>query len=255
MTLGAKGLIALGTTALPAGSALKRLLRFAAGAVLILHAGGAKAQLPTTLTFGKLPFDFANDFYRANGIEPANLLMRVNGVNGTSVVEALAPDSNHTNIRINAVNCGYDAAGGFICYPDPPATFKADAFMSTPEGQHARVLANQFHAFIFPRRNGNPLSPMPPNRRQDNLFETTMGYQTNNPPALWRLVFPRYTDAALNTPAGQAALAELRDRNGTDADGTPIIKRLSEINELAAAGFLELRQRPEDGSAGFPWVV
>ena len=61
--------------------------------------------------------------------------------------------------------------------------------------------------------------------------------------------------AAALFPKWHPKLLELAERNGTDLDGTPIIKRLSEINELEALGLLELIQRPEDGSQGFPWVV
>ena len=104
-------------------------------------------------------------------------------------------------------------------------------------------------------RDGDPLSPAAPNRRQDNVFDTSSGYLSANPLGLWRITFPRYTDDAYNTPGGQAKLAELEARNGVDLDGTPVIKRLSEVNELDALGYLDLRQRPVDGSAGPPWVV
>ena len=100
-----------------------------------------------------------------------------------------------------------------------------------------------------------PTSPAPPNRRQDNVFDTSSGYLTVNPLGLWRITFPRYTDEAFNTPEGIAKLAELAALNGLDLDGTPVIKRLNEINELEGLGFLELVQRPDDGSAGSPWVV
>ncbi len=64
------------------------------------------------------------------------------------------------------------------------------------------------------------------------MFDTTSGYFSCNPLGLWRLTFPRFTDLALNSDEGKAKLDELRERNGADKDGTPIIKRLSEIDEL-----------------------
>ena len=69
------------------------------------------------------------------------------------------------------------------------------------------------------------------------------------------MIFPRYTDKVVFEIKEHEKLEELRARNGTDLDGTPIIKRLSEIKELLALGLLELRQRPENGSKGPPWVV
>jgi hypothetical protein len=49
-----------------------------------------------------------------------------------------------------------------------------------------------------------------------------------------------------------AALAELGARNGFDLDGTPIIKTLSELDDLTDDGFVTQTQRPLDGSQGPP---
>lgn len=219
---------------------------------------GQPQGMEGTLGFGEQPFDFSDGFYRSHGIDPNMLLMRVNGnePRALSVAEAYRPDAAHNNIRIRVVNGGYDAAGSLLYYPEPPAMFDARAFMNTPGGAHARALANQFRAFLFPKKTAPKLCPAPPCRRQDNMFESTMGYLTHNPLALWRLTFVHYTQKALTTSEGQAALAELRARNGTDLDGTPIIRRLTEINDLNAKGFVDVLQRPETAMmAGFPWVV
>lgn len=209
---------------------------------------------PAELGRSQVPFDFSNRWYFINGIDARQFVARIQigDVNG---VRGVPPDLMHNSTRITEVNGGYDAAGTLLYYPAPPATFTAAAFLPNAAGAHAHMLANKFRAFLFPRRAGNPLDPSPPNRRHDNVFDTSSGYRTANPLGLWRLTFPRYTDAALFTPEGQAKLDEIRARNGSDLDGTPIIRRLSEINELESLGFLELNQRPEDGSAGFPWVV
>jgi hypothetical protein len=82
-----------------------------------------------------------------------------------------------------------------------------------------------------------------------------MGYVSNNPLGLWRLTFVRYTDAAFDTDDGRETLADLVERNGTDVDGTPVIKTKSEIEDLESEGLVELYTRPDDGSQGPPWVV
>lgn len=130
-----------------------------------------------------------------------------------------------------------------------------DVFTNDAAGQRAMEIANSYRAFIFPTAGGDPLSPMPSNRRQDNMFDTRNGYFTNNPLGLWIMVFVSYTDKAFNTPDGQKTLTALAQKNGLDLDGTPIIKLADDVDKLAKAGLVALRTRKLDGSEGFPWVV
>ena len=74
-----------------------------------------------------------------------------------------------------------------------------------------------------------------------------------NPLGLWRLTFVRYTNQAF-TPEGQAVLAPLHVQNGTDLDGTPIIKRLHVLVDLEQQGLVEFTVRPI-GVGAEPWVV
>ena len=200
------------------------------------------------------PFDFTDKFYRKNGLEP-DLFETHISPDDANATFGVSIDKTRNNTRILEANGGFDSAGALLYYPAPPAFFPAEAFLDNAAGDHARELANLFRAFIFPKRDGEPMSPAPPNRRHDNVFDTSSGYLTANPLGLWRITFPRFTDEALFTPEGQAKLEELRALNGTDLDGTPVIKRLSEILELEELGYLDLIQRPEDGSNGSPWVV
>ena len=179
--------------------------------------------------------DFSDGFYRQNGLNPKSADFRrrfeIDGVpNGVQSVETATTDPTRSTTRVLAVNCGYDASGQTLCYPGPPVFFGEGSFMKNRNGDTARELA-EFRAFIFPKASGNPLSPSPPNRRQDNMFETTKGYIGVNPLGLWRLTFVSYTDAAVSS-AGQEVLAPLHIQNGTDLDGTPIIKRLHVLLDL-----------------------
>ena len=205
------------------------------------------------ITFGQVPFDFSDDFYRSNGINPDNLLDRWNGEDERATMD-IAPDIDHNDVRLLATTGGFNASGAIIFYTDQ-AKVTAETFTPDEAGLQAMVLANKFRAFIFPLKDGEPLLPKPSNRRQDNLFDTEMEYFNVNPLGLWRLVFVRYTEAATNTVFGRRILREMANRNGRDLDGTPIIKRVREIDDLDALGLIQLQVRADDGSDGFSWVT
>ena len=200
------------------------------------------------------PFDFKDSVYLRNGLDPAGFAKRLTP-DSPQATYGRSLDETRNNTRIIGILGGYDAAGALLYYPTPPAPLLNAAFTNDEQGRHARELADFYRAFLFPKRDLNPLSSAPPDRRQSNIFDTSSGYFVENPLGLWRLTFPRFTDDALFTAAGQAALDVLRERNGTDLDGTPILKRLNELVRLEEQGYLELLQRPDDESQGPPWVV
>jgi len=206
------------------------------------------------------PFDFSDAFYLANGINPDNILNRVNGtcpasdMPSCSVVDNSNNDPNRRNIRVLSTTGGFDREGNPLFYNifgmATPNTFTNDA-----AGQKAMEIANSFEAYIFPKASGDPLSPALSNRRQDNLFDTGNGYFVNNPLGLWTAVFVSYTPAALNTEEGQKILASLAAKNGTDADGTPMIRHVKEIDFLEGKGLAMEQTRAMDGSQGFRWII
>jgi len=202
------------------------------------------------------PFDWSNSFYLANGINPSNIQQRVGTTNpaSVSVVEPSSPDVNHTNIRITETTGGFNHEGNVLYYTINgfvnPNTFTNDA-----AGQNAKAIAEFFTAYIFPKASGDPFSPALKNRRQDNVFDTRNGYSIANPLGLWTAQFVSFTPAAFNTSAGQAALAALAALNGTDLDGTPILKTAMEVDGLKKQGFVIEQPRNFDGSQGFPWII
>lgn len=218
-------------------------------------------------------FQFSDRFYAKNGLDAS--VIRGHGAfrfagDGIGTVFDHAPDGRFANARILPTNMGYNAVGENLYYPDPPAAFFADAFTNDARGQKAREIANEFRAFIFPRTQApartipgcegvtpslSPFDPSPCNRRQDNLFDTGLGYLTDNPLGLWRLTFVLYTDAAGAHGQCSALRSTIADRNGLDEEGRPLLKRKAEITELADEGCVTLGQRAEDGANGAPWVV
>ena len=202
------------------------------------------------------PFDFSNSFYLANGIDPTKILNRVGGPTSASafVVDNSNTDPTRTNIRITETTGGFNHEGNVLYYTINgfvnPGTFTNNA-----AGQNAMATAEFFTAYIFPKAKGDPFSPALSNRRQDNVFDTRNGYSIANPLGLWTAQFVSFTPAAFNTAAGQKALAALAALNGTDLDGTPILKTAMEVDGLKKQGFVIEQPRNFDGSQGFPWII
>ncbi len=215
------------------------------------------------------PFDFSDPFYRANGIDPARIRERAGNADRNPAhwtIDNTNTDPNRRNIRILETTGGFNNSGSLIYYSIMgtvfPDTFERDANGNlTPAGQHALDLANHFRAFLFPKTsrdaNNNPSfvkSPAPPNRRQDNIFDTRDGYFSNNPLGLWILAFVVYTPKAF-TEEGRKVLDPIAAINGRDLDGTPILTTADQIDNLAAKGIVQIVTRNTDGSEGFPWVI
>lgn len=228
--------------------------------VAVLTVAPVVARADNNNIAGVPPFDFSDTFYLQNGINPANILERVNGtcpasdMPACSVVDNSNTDPDRRNVRVLSTTGGSNHEGNPLYYNifgmAMPNTFTNDA-----AGQKAMQIANFFSAYIFPKASGNPLSPALPNRRQDNVFDTRNGYFTANPLGLWTAVFVSYTPAAFSTPEGQKTLAALAAKNGTDLDGTPIIRKAIEVDDLGKKGFAVQQTRALDGSQGFPWII
>lgn len=209
------------------------------------------------------PFDFSDSFYRSNGIDPTKISERAGNPDRNPAhwtVDNSNIDPARRNIRILETTGGFNNSGNLIYYSIMgtvfPNTFEHDSNGNlTPAGSMALDIANHFRAFLFPKASaGSILSPAPPNRRQDNVFDTRDGYFSNNPLGLWILAFPIYTPKAF-TDQGRAVLDPIAAVNGRDLDGTPILTSASQIDDLASKGLVEIRTRPLDGSQGFPWVI
>jgi hypothetical protein len=238
---------------------VKRRISRRASALLALVLGASAAILASQGS-RQPPFDFSDAYYLANGINPANILLRVDGTcpandkPSCSVVDNSNTDPNRRNIRVLSTTGGFDREGNNLYYNIfgmvMPNTFTNDA-----AGQTAMGIANSFEAYIFPKASGDPLSPALANRRQDNLFDTGNGYFVANPLGIWTAVFVSYTPAAFNTAEGQKILATLAAKNGTDLDGTPMIRQVKEIDFLEGKGLAEERTRALDGSQGPPWII
>jgi hypothetical protein len=210
------------------------------------------------------PFDFSDSFYRQNGIDPSKLIIRMGTPTRPQtawVLDNTNTDPMKNNIRALETASAFDIDGNLTFF-NVIAVLDPSAFTNNPAGVRARTIADSFRAFFFPKTPRNPDgSPGPvsldfgiTNRRQDNTFETKNTYFCQNLVGFWVADFVVYTKKAFSR-AGQAILAPIADRNGRDADGTPILKRVEEVDSLTAQGLGEIRQNPFTGGAGTRWLI
>lgn len=210
---------------------------------------------------GTSPFDFTDAVYRAQGIVPENIVLRVGtaGRAGDFVIDDTNTDPNRTNVRTIESTPGTTGTSG-LTYANifgvlNSTSFERDAAgQLTARGQAAFDTAERFRVFIFPKAsNGSILDPFLPNKRQDNVFDTRDGYFSNDPLGLWVAVWVVYTPKAF-TAEGRKELDPIAATNGRDLDGTAILTSPSQIDNLAAKGLVELRTRPVDDGV-FRWVI
>jgi hypothetical protein len=187
-------------------------------------------------------FDFSDAFYTSNGVRVDALVGRRSGTDGLSVVDR-APDRNHRDVRVTFTLPGYDPSGHPLFFT-VLSDLAPNPFTSNSAGRTAKQIAEASPVYVFPTRDGDQTGVG--NSRQADLVDTSHGYFSNDPLGLWVHVFVRYADKAFTTQAGKRALADLARRNGIALDGTPIIKTVSELDNLKQQGFIQLLKRPLD---------
>ena len=241
----------------------RRTLRLAVFAVSLVSAA-ALAFGTTGYAFGGLgqsPFDFSDATYRAHGVVPENIVLRVGTSSraGDFVIDNSNTDTTRSNVRTIETTPGTTGTSG-LTYANIMGVLNASGFERngagalTSRGQAAFDTAERFRVFIFPKASaGSILDPFLPNKRQDNVFDTRDGYFSNDPLGLWAAVWVVYTPKA-GTAEGRKVLDPIAATNGRDLDGSPILTSPSQIDSLAADGLVELRTRPVDDPV-FRWVI
>jgi len=247
---------------------------FFAMALLALIAPGWPSGVPTgvaqqqqstnPLLNNNPPFDFNDAFYVQNGIDPARLIVRVGTPNRPQnvwVVDNFNTDPTRNNIRVKETASAFDIDGN-LNYFNVFAVLNVDAFLDNPDGVRARTIADSFRAIFFPKTPRLPNNDPGPvslgfaveTRRQDNAFETKDEYFCQNLLGFWVAHFAIYTRQAF-TRQGQRLLKPYADRNGLDADGTPLLRTVTEVDEVVALGLMEIRMNPLTGGEGTRWLI
>lgn len=178
------------------------------------------------------PFQFSDEFYRDNGIDPGKIIDKLDCGDPRTACDEVAPGENFSDVRIRETTGGFEQDGKLLYYT-VPGKLGPDAFLANEAGRRARNLADTFIAYLFPRAGGNPLSPAFPNRRQDNIFDTRGGYFSNNPLGLWRITFVSWDGPNVARMHCRDTMDHMADSNGLDLDGTPVIRTVAEIENLA----------------------
>ncbi len=198
------------------------------------------------------PYDFSDAFYLTNGVDPALLVNRVDGMDGVSVLEDAPPDEDHNNVRVLLTIPAYDHAGHAVYFNAVSFLF-AETFTDDAVGREAREIADAFPLYAFPVHDNPDIEIFP--KRQEDVIDLRNGYFSNDPLGLWETVIVRFTDDAFTSPDGRRTLARLVWENGLSLDGTPVIKDAGDIENLTADGFMTQRRLNRDGSEGPPWFA
>ena len=192
-------------------------------------------------------YDFTDAFYRRNGVNPTKIVGRRNGADGISVIDTPVKYGQR-NVRNLLTLPAYDHSGSPVFW-SVMGEFFNDGFTNDAAGRRARQIADNMIEYVFVRKDAANQVGLG-SLRQSVMLDMRNGYFSNNPLGLWTHVWISYTPRAFNTTAGRAALADLRRRNGLATDGTPIIRTLSELDNLLSKGLIAKRLRNPDGSEG-----
>ena len=221
------------------------------------------------------PFDFSDGFYATNGVDISHILGRPGNPDRPQahwVLDGSNNDPTRRGVRVLETTGGWDKEGNLIYYSIMGGMVAA-TFTNNAAGVRARMLAEDFRAFLFPKTTRNAdgsiaavrLDPAPPNRRQDNVFDTKNAYFCQNLLGLWLITMVVYTKDGYNAwvsgtdPALRLVMQEIADRNGTDLNGTPILNTVHDIEHLRDLGAVEFRFNaeggPPAGADGPRWVI
>lgn len=179
-------------------------------------------------------FDFTDEYYRANGVDPLKINGRRQAPSARTVVDTPF-FSFQRNVRMIGLNTGYGHSGSPLFFAILGGN-GFNLFTKDAAGRKAQQIADEFPEYIFPSRGANPVGLG--NARQSVVLVDNHGYYGKNPLGLWIHVWVNYTERAFTSKDGKKELEKLAKKNGLALDGTPIIKTESEIEKLTKEGFV-----------------
>jgi hypothetical protein len=185
-------------------------------------------------------YDFTDNYYRQNGIDPAGIDGRRQAVLPLATQD-LPFFGYQRDVRALLTLPAYDHSG-HAYYFTVLGGLTGQAFTNNSAGRRARAIADSSAEYLFPRQGTDPMGLGA--FRQSVVLDMRNGYFSNNKLGLWIHTWVSFTPRALTTRDGQRALADLAQRNGRDLDGTPIIKTVSEIDSLYSRGYVTKSVRP-----------
>ena len=222
---------------------MPRPIRLGRLVAFLLLAGAAACPRPSARAdeVDRL-YDFTDAYYQRNGVNPAAISGRrlpIPPLTTTDVPFFSYQSTTRALLTLTAYNDSgspefFTVMGGL----------SALSFTNDAAGKKAKQTADSFPEYIFPRQGTDPLGLGA--FRQSSVLDMRNGYFGNNPLGLWVHTWVSYTPKALNTADGRKALSDLAQKNGLDLDGTPIIRSVSDIDNLFSKGFITKQTRPQN---------
>lgn len=184
-------------------------------------------------------YDFTDAYYLKNGVNPAAIGGR-RTADGVRAVTDLPFFKHQRPVRIIATSSAYNHSGD-VEFFSVLGGGGAALFTNDAAGRKAQAIADASPEYVFPKASADPFALG--QTRQSVVLDMRNGYFSNNPLGLWIHVWVSYTPAAF-APGARDVMAELAERNGLDADGTPLIATTGEIDALYKLGLVTKRTLP-----------
>lgn len=221
---------------------LALLITFAGVAALSAH-----AQYSDSLINETRPFDFADKYYKTNGLEPGAIALRRTGTDKYSVFDYISDDI-HRGVRIIETRTGYDANGKAVFWAFVGDVYKY-TFLTDKIGEQAFETARKNTVYMFPSTS------VKDSERQSVVIDLSGTPAEKNPLGLATAVIVEYTRKA-QSKEGQELLRKIVGANGPSIDGTPIIRNSDEIRQLTQWGLItqEVRSFPHKEKSSFLMV-
>jgi len=175
------------------------------------------------------PFDFNNDYYKDNGIIAGLLQDRRNGDDRKSVFDTPTDLLRFNNVRIIETLPAYAPDGNSIFW-NRYAVAPKESFRPDEVGDKAAQIAVIHPIYRFPSKS------VPETDRQAAMIGIDDRYFEMNPLGIGQVFTVVFRERI--TPGGQRTLDMLAERNGRSVDGTPIIRTMSELKDLAETGLV-----------------
>jgi len=162
-------------------------------------------------------------------------------------ISEASPNDDHRGFR-NFIVLPAQTHSGHPVFFHVLGEISGDAFTDDSAGDEAFEIAEDAALYLFPSAGVDPLTTdLPFPFRQSDLMDLRGGYFSNNPLGLWVLIFPIYTEDAIDQMDTHPLLLEMAEENGLDTDGTPLIRTRGDLRELHREGLLDLVKRPVHG--------
>lgn len=206
-------------------------------ALSILSPGLVIGQADDSFGQERRPFDFNDEHYSKNGVNPRMIANRRTGFDKYSVVDFIDSEI-HRNVRITGT-WPVDDSEGNLFFAAPLGEISIKGFTRDRAGRRAFDVAHRYPYFVFPSTKTEN------NVRQAAVVEFDEEYFKKNPLGISVMIDVEFTRKAY-TKEGRAKLRDFIGHNGLTLDGTFAIRKVSEIDKLTWLGFVTQKLQNAD---------